>query len=253
PGHADLCGGLKYEQHDLRDVLERASARETAIRTAVGAVCRQFLAAFDIGASSQIISIGGETKNTGARIARAEQEGDSVGGLFEVRFTGVPVGLGSHTHWDEKLSANLARTLMSMQAIKGVAFGLGFGLADLPGSKAHDPIVYNKSKKQFTRLTNNAGGFEGGMTTGEPIIIRAVMKPIATLIKPLGTINIKTKKSTLASVERADTCAVHSASVVAENILCVDLANAFLQKFGGDSLQETSRNYRGYLKQIKDY
>ncbi len=281
PGHADLSGGLKYNQHDFRNILERASARETAIRVAIGAICREFLSAFKIQVTGHVINIGGVclerkrpsfktiqtkqekspcrcidakvTKQMIARIDEAKIKGDSVGGVFEVIVHGLPTGLGSPMHWDGKLDAKIAQSLLSIQAIKGVEFGTGFDLADEFGSKVHDEIYYNKSHKNFFHKTNHAGGFEGGMTTGEDIVVRAVMKPIATLKKPLSSINIKTKKTCPASVERADTCAVPAASVIAENVLCFDIANALLEKFGGDSLEETMRNYEGYLGQMRQY
>lgn len=281
PGHADLNGGLKYDHHDLRNVLERASARETTARVAIGAICRELIRQFDIQVTGHVIKIGGvgigntrpdfksiykKQENDPCRcidekvsakmvkkIDEAKKNGDSVGGVFEIIFTGLPVGLGSHVQWDRKLDARMAATVLSIQAVKGVEFGLGFGVAETFGSKVHDGIGYDKKRKQFYRLTNNAGGLEGGMTTGDDLVIRGVMKPISTLYKPLKSVNIETKESYQASVERSDTCAVPAACVIAENILCFDIANALTEKFGGDSLGEMKRNFESYLKQTKNY
>jgi chorismate synthase len=261
PGHADLTGGLKYNHKDLRNVLERASARETAARVAVGAVCRVLLQNFGITCSGYVTNIGGAfAREAGklsgamkANIDAARDNGDSLGGEVEIIFSHVPQGLGSYVHYDRKLDAKMAQTLLSIQAVKGVEFGLGFDAANLPGSVVHDAISYDKKKKSFSRQTNHAGGFEGGMTTGEEIIVRAVMKPISTLYKPLDSVDIKTKKAFKASVERSDTCAVEALAVIAENILCFDLAKALIEKCGGDSVEEMQRNYKGYLKQLKAY
>ena len=202
PGHADLTGGLKYNHKDLRNVLERASARETAARVAVGVVCRKLIEHFGVSVTGYVTNIGGAYTQTAGKISAAmkanidaaRDNGDSLGGEVEIIFSHVPPGLGSYVHYDRKLDAKMAQTLMSIQAVKGVEFGLGFDAANLPGSVVHDAISYEKKKKIFSRQTNHAGGFEGGMTTGEDIIVRAVMKPISTLYKPLDSVDIKTKQ-----------------------------------------------------------
>lgn len=280
PGHADLNGGLKYNQRDFRNILERSSARETTIRVAVGAVARKFLAQFGIKVAGQVVSIGdvaaelkdlpldelarlteespvrvtdkdAEVKMVAA-IDAAKADGDSLGGVVEVIVEGVPAGLGSHVQWDRKLDGRIAQAVVSIQAFKGVEFGFGFDSADLPGSKVHDEIVYSE-EKGFTRTTNRAGGFEGGMTTGEPIVVRAAVKPIATLYKPLQSVDIDTKEVLKAQIERSDTCAVPAAGVIMENVVAWEVAQAFLEKFGGDSLEEIRANYDNYLAQVKGY
>lgn len=289
PGHADLTGGIKYLHRDLRNILERSSARETAARVAAGALAKRLLEEFGINIASWVTNIGGvawepkkrdlslfkkaeasevrcpdATASDGMKkaIDAAKKGGDSLGGIFEVAVYGVPPGLGSHVQWDRKLDGNLARALMSIQAIKGVEVGVGFDAAHLPGSKVHDEIFYKKDRKaaafwpastRFFRKTDNAGGIEGGMSNGEPIILRAAMKPIPTLYKPLRSIDIKTKKPFKASVERSDVCAVPAAAVVAEAAVAFELASAFLEKFGGDSVKEIERNYRGYLRQVSEF
>jgi chorismate synthase len=255
PGHADLAGILKYNLDDVREVLERASARETVARVAVGAVCKILLEQFGISVSSRVISIGkvagsADSPKVRAEIDRAAKAGDTLGGVFSVAIRGVPPGLGSHVQWDRKIDANLSRAVMSIQAIKAVAFGLGFKAAALSGSKVHDEIFFDK-KKGFYRKTNNAGGIEGGMTTGEDIIMSAAMKPISTLMKPLSTVDIRTKKRVKAAVERSDVCAVPAAAVIGEAVSAFEIANAFIEKFGGDSMEEMKRNYKGYIAQIK--
>ena len=247
PGHADLAGAQKYGQKDIRNVLERASARETAARVAVGAVCRKFLSEFKIKITSSVLHIGGKfaRKDWEALIDKAQAEGDSLGGVFEVKVEGVPPGLGSFMQWDRRLDGRLALALMSIPAIKGVEIGLGFEQAMLPGSKVHDEIGAN-----FKRKSNNAGGLEGGMSNGEPIILKAAMKPIATLVKPLHSVDIQSKKPADAAVERSDTCAVEAAGVVGEAVVAYELADALLTKFGGDSLGETRANFSSYQKQI---
>lgn len=271
PGHADLAGGLKYNHQDLRNVLERASARETAARVAVGAVALQLLETFGIRVKSHVIGIGGvearreydeerlkasqlrccdpdaEEKMI-ARIEQAKSQGDSVGGIFEIIITGVPTGLGSYVQWDRKLDAKLAMTLMSIQAIKGVSFGAGFQCGLLNGSQIHDEIAYDG---KYYRKTNRAGGIEGGMTNGEDIVIRAAMKPIPTLYHPLETVDVLTKKVKTASVERSDVCAVPAASVVGLCAAAFEIADAFLDKFGGDSKEEIERNFEAYQKTLK--
>ena len=294
PGHADLAGALKYNHGDIRNVLERSSARETAMRVAVGAVAKRLLEEFGIRVMSWVVEIGGTVwKREGnedpwilferseesevrcpdpdasermkKRIDRARRKGDSVGGIFEVVVEGVPPGLGSHTQWDRRLDGRLAMALMSVQAIKGVEVGLGFKMGSLPGSRVHDEIFYAGGRKRgkrgsfwplyprFYRKTNNAGGIEGGISNGEPIVLRAVMKPIPTLYSPLRSVDIKTKKTFKASVERSDVCAVPAASVVAEGVVAFEIARAFVEKFGGDSMNEITRNYRGYLRQLREY
>jgi len=280
PGHADLSGVLKYNLGDVRDVLERASARETAARVSVGAVCRMLLAEFAVKITSHIIAIGSvESKVKGLafdeivmiskrspvrcydvkasklmcrEIDKAMKNGDTVGGAFEVIVTGLPPGLGSFTQWDRRIDANLAKALMSIQAVKGVSFGAGFSIAKERGSSLHDEIFYNKSKG-FFRKTNNAGGIEGGMTNGEDVIIQAVMKPISTLKRPLASVNIRTKSPIKAAVERSDVCAVPAAGVVGEAVVTVEIANAMIEKFGGDSVGEMRRNYLGYIEQIRRF
>lgn len=260
PGHADLAGAIKYNRADLRDILERSSARETAARTAVGAICKLLLAEFAIEIKSSIVMIGGV--NVGAnghspllmqeRIATALKRRDTVGGIFELTATGVPVGMGSYVQYDRRLSARLAAGLVSIQAIKGVEIGLGFESAKRFGSEVHDAIFYD-TKKGFYRKTNNAGGLEGGVSNGQPIILRCAMKPISTLLNPLASVDIKTKRPVKASVQRSDICAVSSAAVVAEAVVAFELANAMCEKFGGDSLGETKRNFDGYIKQVKNF
>jgi chorismate synthase len=279
PGHADLAGVLKYGQKDIRNILERASARETAARVAVGAVAKRFLSEFNIIVGSHVVGIGGiryevkgvrennleallrkaETsqvrcadekvsKQMMAEIDKAASEGDSLGGVFEVVVLNCPVGLGSHVHWDRKLKTKLAAALMSIQAVKGVEIGMGFEAAALRGSQVHDEIFYENGK--FTHKTNNAGGLEGGITNGEPIILRAAVKPIATLRKPLKSVDIVSKKPTDAHVERSDTCAVPAAGVIGEAVASFEVANALLEKFGGDSLKETLGNFKSYQKDM---
>ncbi len=281
PGHADLNGGLKYDTHDLRDILERASARETTMRVALGAVTRCFLNQFNISVMGHVTCIGGVSISSDrpswedvARLAEddpvrcidpvvakkmmekidvAKKNGDTVGGIFEIVVTGLPPGLGSHVQWDLKLDTRLAAAILSIQAIKGVEFGLGFEEGLKFGSECHDEIFYNSADKKFFRKTNRAGGLEGGMTTGEPLVLRGVMKPISTLYTPLHSVDIHTKKDVEASVERSDTCAVPAAGVIAENVVAFEIAKAFLEKFGGDSLVEIRRNYEGYLQQVRAY
>lgn len=279
PGHADLAGAIKYNFDDLRNVLERASARETAVRVAIGAICRRFLAEFKIRIYSRVIQIGRikdvsqwppteasyqmiedsplrcldkttETKMI-ALIDSAKEKGDSLGGVFEVIILNLPVGLGSYVQWDLKLDARLAYALMSIQAIVGVEIGLGFTAAEKFGSRVQDEIFYEQSEKRFFRPTNNAGGIEGGMSNGEPIILRAAMKPISSLGKPLSSIDIVSKEPVKAIKERADICALPAASVIGEAVAAFEIAKAMRDKFGGDSLAETKRNYSGYLDYVK--
>ncbi len=281
PGHADLAGGLKHDRHDLRDVLERASARETAARTAVGAVCRKLLSAVGIDVFAHVVALGaveapvpeatlGELRERarGSDLACADPRvevamreailaaahaGDTLGGVFEVVATGALPGLGSHVHWDRKLDGRLAQALMSIQAIKGVEIGAGFGGARAPGSLVHDAIHYDAEARRFVRPTNRAGGLEGGVSNGMPIVCRAAMKPIATLKKALESVDVRTKESYAAAFERSDVCAVAAASVVGEAMVCLALADAVLEKFGGDSMRELTRNVDGYRTQLEEY
>jgi chorismate synthase len=281
PGHADLAGGLKHDRHDLRDVLERASARETASRTAVGAVCRKLLAAVGVDVFAHVVAIGPveapaldlppaelRARSRASDLSCADPEaearmkeaiheashaGDTLGGVFEVVASGVMPGLGSHVQWDRKLDGRLAQALMSIQAIKGVEIGLGFGCARVRGSQVHDAIQYDAAARRFTRPTNRAGGLEGGMTNGMPVVCRVAMKPIATLKRALASVDVQTKAAYEAAFERSDICAVAAASVVGEAMVCIVLADAVLEKFGGDSMRELARNVEGYAAQIAEY
>ncbi len=280
PGHADLAGALKYNHRDMRNILERSSARETTARVAVGAVCRRFLKYFDIEVFSYVVEIGSvkvdrkdmttqqlyraaldselripcpeAEKKAKKHIDNAKKKGDSVGGVFEVVVNGVPPGIGSHIQWDRRFDAKLAMAFMSIQAIKGVEIGIGFDAARLPGSKVHDEIYYSK-KKKFYRKTNNAGGIEGGMTTGEEIIIRAAMKPIATLYSPLHSVEINTKKGCMAAVERSDICRVPSAAVIGEAMACIETASGVVEMFGGSAIEDTEINIRSYLRRVAEF
>ena len=280
PGHADLSGILKYNLSDIRDVLERASARETVSRVAVGAICKILLAEFGITVVSHVVAIGAavsKAKNlTFKRIVsssikspvmcadakasvsmckeidKAMSAGDTLGGIFEILIHGVPPGLGSYAQWDRRIDGSLAKAIMSIQAIKGVDFGTGFESASLKGSLAHDEIFYDK-RRGFYRKSNNAGGIEGGMTTGEDIIIKAAMKPISTLRRPLSSVDIRTKRAVKAAVERSDVCAVPAAAVIGEAVSSIEIANSLIEKFAGDSIPEMKRNYDGYLAQIKRF
>ncbi|MDD2581980.1 MAG: chorismate synthase [Desulfuromonadaceae bacterium] len=275
PGHADLPGALKYHQSDVRNVLERSSARETAIRVAVGGVAKALLAEFGIMVGGFVTELGGACATTPQEpievlwqraaasetfccdplaeiemkraIDAAQSGGDTLGGVVEVQVIGVPPGLGSYVQWDRKLDARLAMALMSIQAIKGVEIGIGFDVARRPGSRVHDEIYY---KDGYRRNSNNAGGIEGGMSNGEPIVVRAAMKPIPTLYSPLRSVDMRTHEPFEAAVERSDTCAVPAALVVAEAVVAIEVANALLEKFGGDSIFEIRRNLVGYREQI---
>jgi chorismate synthase len=280
PGHADLAGAIKFGHTDIRNVLERSSARETAARVAVGALAKMLLTEFNIQIASQVISIGDikcnvdisqwsidkvaqTTESTSLRcvseeanqkmqleIDRAKENGDTLGGIIEILVDGLPIGLGSYIQWDTRLDGNLAQAIMSIPAIKGVEFGAGFQMAYLPGSKVHDAIFYERGK--FMRHTNNAGGLEGGMTNGERLVVRAAMKPISTLLNPLPSVDLVSKQATPATVERSDICAVPAAAVVGEAMVAIELGKAMQEKFGGDSLEEMKRNYRMYLDYIKN-
>jgi chorismate synthase len=287
PGHADLAGVLKYDRLDARDILERASARETTARTAVGALAKRLLHEFGVEIGSHVISMGGVRVSPGElpvplnpasdrsevrvldakaeteiirRIDAAKKAGDTLGGEVEVVARGVVVGLGSHVSWDRKLDARLAGILMSIPAIKGVEIGMGFEAARRPGSEVHDPILGGEAAKRgsgegkngdprggFRRPSNNAGGLEGGITTGEPVVVKLAMKPIATLMSPLPTVDLETGEPAKAVSERSDVTAVPAMGVIAEALVAITLADAMLEKFGGDSLVEMRRNYDGYV------
>jgi len=272
PGHADLAGAIKYGLDDVRPILERASARETASRVAVGAVARKLLAEFGIEIHSHTVCIGGcwskqadsidwaGVESSPLRCADSEAEramlsaideareaGDSVGGVFEVVASGVPIGLGSHVHWDRRLDGRIAQAMMSINAVKGVEIGAGFTVASLPGSQVHDRIEPD-AERQWRHVTNRAGGIEGGMSNGEPIVVRAAVKPIPTLAKPLPSADLRTGAAVEAHFERSDVCVVPAAGVIGEAMLAIVLAEAVLEKFGGDHIAETLRNYRSYLE-----
>lgn len=252
PGHADLAGLMKYGFVDIRNVLERASARETAARVGIGAVCKQFLAGFNIGITSRVVSIGSESKPAAMqkKISQAIKQKDTVGGIFEVVARGVPAGLGSYAQADKRLDGELAQAIISIPGIKAIEFGLGFAYADKFGSACHDAIYYARGKG-YWRKTNHAGGIEGGVSNGQNILIRACMKPIATLLNPLSSVNIRSKKSSYAAVERSDICVVASAGVIAESACAFVLSRVFLEKFGSDCLRDIKQAYQGYLRRIK--
>ncbi|MCH5209418.1 MAG: chorismate synthase [Oscillospiraceae bacterium] len=277
PGHADLTGGMKYNHTDLRNVLERASARETAARVAVGALVRQVLEPFGVEFLSHVKRIGAvedtadvnapdffekvknspvsfgnedDAKKAMEYIDNIKESGESCGGIVETIVKGLPAGLGSYVHYDRKLDANIAFGIMSIQAIKGVEIGMGFGVSELPGSKVHDEIEYSGT---FSRITNNAGGIEGGMSNGEPVIVRAAMKPIPTLYNPLRTVNIKDKSPHKATVERSDICAVPAGSVVVEAAVAFEITKAFLEKFSGDCMEDIKAYYEIYNDRIKKF
>jgi len=305
PGHADLPGAIKYDQHDIRNILERSSARETAMRVALGAIARKFLSEFNMKIGSYVIQIGkvkassefkvqssekellslfgrvekslvrcpNDTASKGMikHIDKAVKEGKSLGGIFEVFAIGVPIGLGSHIQWDRRLDGRLARALMSIQAIKGIEIGPGFEMSGKFGSEVMDEIFYSpphpplakggsrggnihgRGMLGFYRKTNFAGGIEGGMTNGMPIILRAAMKPIPTQRKPLRSVDIITGKSVEAAYERSDVCAVPAAGVIGEAMVALTIADAFLEKFGGDNMAETKRNYDSYIKYVRKF
>jgi len=292
PGHADLNGVLKYDRADVRDILERASARETVARTAVGSFAKQLLAPFGVRIMGYIRSIGNVSADLQglpfeeiyarseespvrtadsqaeekmiALIEECKKEGNTLGGIFEVVTLGLPPGLGSHTQWDRKLDGRLAQALMSIQAMKGVEIGLGFEMTRRRGSQVHDEIFFDPTKDVtdgtprivptgFYRGSNNSGGTEGGMSNGAPLVARMAMKPISTLMSPLQSVDLRSKRPTDASVERSDVCAAPAAAVVGESVVAFEIAKAFLEKFGGDSLREIRRNYESYLEQIKNY
>jgi len=252
PGHADLAGLQKYGFSDIRDVLERASARSTAATVAVGAACKLFLAEFRIQVKSRVVSIGGQTTSSGkaARIREAMDRKDTVGGIFEVTVDRVPAGLGSYVQPDRRLDARLGAAILSIPGTKAVEIGLGSGYGLVFGSQVHDPIIYEKGKG-YRRASNNAGGIEGGISNGEQLVVRGCMKPIATLLAPLQSVDIRTKRPAKASVERSDICAVESAGVVAESCIAFVLAEAMREKFGGDNLADVKLAVKAYLKRIR--
>lgn len=283
PGHADLNGGMKYGHRDLRNVLERSSARETTVRVAVGAVAKQLLAELGVKIVSHVTEIGGikvdpasylgksadeirdiveedavycadssKTKEMTDLIDATKKNGDSIGGTVEVIVEGMPAGIGSYVHYDRKLDAKIAASVMSINAFKGVEFGLGFEMARRPGSEVHDEIMWDE-EAGYTRSTNNLGGFEGGMTTGMPIIVRGVMKPIPTLYKPLKSVDIETKEPFQASIERSDSCAVPAASIVAEHVVAFEAANALLDQFDADQLPRLKENIESYKAYTKEF
>lgn len=285
PGHADLAGAIKYGHRDIRNVLERSSARETTARVAVGAVCKRLLREFGISVLSHVVEIGGVRASRGdatpeqiqalaeaspvrcvdreaaeamvARIDEARRRKTTLGGIFEIIVEGVPVGLGSYVQWDRKLDGRLARALMSIQAIKGVEVGLGFTVAGRFGFEAHDEIFYDPERQgphglKFYRKTNYAGGLEGGVTNGEPILLRAAMKPLSTQYAPLRSVDLETKEPFEATVERSDVCAVPAAGVIGEGVVAFEVANALREKFGGDSLEEMKRNFDTYARYVRE-
>lgn len=245
PGHADYAGTIKYNRKDLRDILERSSARKTAIDVAIGSIAKQILKVFNIVSDTKIISIGGETEETAIKekIDTTKALGDTLGGKFEIRFKNVPIGLGSHVQWDRKLDGILAQALMSIPAIKSVEIGLGEQSAYTLGSETHDEIILENNR--ITHKTNNAGGIEGGISNGEDIVIKAVMKSIPTLKKPLKTVDLKTMTQTDAHFERSDTCAVEACSIVAQAMVACVILDSFLDKFGNDNIDEIKKNYFG--------
>ena len=283
PGHADLAGCLKFNLRDARYVLERASARETAARVALGALAKLFLKQFGIEAASHVVAVGrvalasepvpferilalrdreeialncvdAETEaRMKAEVDEAMKTRDTVGGTFEVVAHGVPAGLGSCAQWDEKLDGQLAQAVMSIQAVKGVEIGTGIENAATFGSKVHDEIGYSRGDARFTRKSNRAGGLEGGITNGEDVVVRGYLKPISTLRQPLESVDFETKDPVKAAYERSDVCVVPAAGVVGEAMVALVLARAFLEKFGGDSLEETRRNFDAYMKQVREF
>jgi chorismate synthase len=281
PGHTDLAGGLKYDTHDLRDILERASARETAARVAVGAFAKLLLREIGIEIASHTVMIGGVPEqplratweqitaisdDSPLRCAdkQAEQEmislidatkeaKDTVGGIFEVVAHGVVTGLGSHTQWNRKIDGRLAQAIMCIPAVKAVEIGAGVDVSRSTGSRVHDEIGYNQSERKFTRPTNRAGGIEGGITNGEDVRVSGHLKPISTLRQPLSSVDVVSKKESAAAFERSDIVAVPAAGVIGESMVAIVLADAAREKFGGDSLGEMKRNFEGYLEQLRQY
>lgn len=282
PGHADLAGAIKYNYHDARYILERASARETTARVALGALAKQYLAQFGIEVLSHVIQVGtarlerhAEWDELAALARRDEvllgcvdpeaearmkavvdeayRTGDTVGGVFEVRAHGVPVGLGSHITWDSRLDGRLAQAILSIQAVKGVMIGEAELAAEEFGSKVQDTIHYDREGRRFTRGANQAGGLEGGITNGQDIVVRGYLKPISTLRKPLESVDLDTREPALAAYERSDVCVVPAAGVIGEAMVALVLAGAMVEKFGGDSLTEARRNFDGYIQQVREF
>jgi chorismate synthase len=281
PGHADLAGVLKYNHRDVRNILERASARETAARVAAGGIAKALLAPFGIRVFAWVAEIGGIVAQHGGLsaediAARAEESpvrvadrdaerriierideckaaGDTLGGVVETAAVGLPPGLGSHAQWDRKLDGLLAQALMSIQAAKGVEIGLGFEAARRPGSKVHDEIHFDEQARQFERHTNYAGGTEGGMTSGGPLVVRTAFKPLSTLMSPLQSVDIETKGEAKGTIERSDVVAIPAAAVITESVVAFVIAQVFLEKFGGDSLAEIHRNVEGYLEHVRSF
>ncbi len=280
PGHADLVGAIKYGHRDIRNVLEKASARETAIRVAIGGVAKALLGQFGMRVLSYTTEIGGVVAkrmedpeeaflraeasevrspdpDAGVKmvelIRTAKHRGDTLGGVFEVVVTNPPIGLGSYAQWDRRLSTRLAMAAMSIQAMKGVEIGMGFEAARRFGSEVHDEIYYDKGQGQFIRKTNNAGGLEGGITNGQPIVLRVAMKPISTLYSPKKSVDIETKEPFDATVERSDICTVPAAGVVGEAVVAFEMANALVEKFGGDSVEEMKRNFDAYQASVRAF
>lgn len=286
PGHADLAGAIKYNEKDIRNILERSSARETAMRVALGAVAKKLLARFGIRIGSYVIQIGDRktqitvdrssekelmdlferaeqsetrcpdekaSKEMTELIDKARAEGNSLGGIFEVFATGLPVGLGNHVHWDRRLGSRIAEAVMGIQAIKGIEIGDGFEMGKKSGSEVMDEIFHDPEAGRFYRKTNHAGGVEGGLTNGMPLVLRAVMKPIPTQARPLRSVDIVTKEPVEAAYERSDVCAVSAAGVIAEAAVALVLADAVLEKFGGDSVDETMRNHNAYAESVKEF
>src|SRR4051812_28104496 len=282
PGHADLAGAIKYNFHDARYILERASARETTARVALGAIAKALLGEFGVEVLSHVIAVGPVRLERAATwdelvslsrrdevllgcvdpavearmkevVDEAYRTGDTVGGVFEVVARGLPIGLGSHTTWDSRLDGRLAQAIVSMQAVKGVEIGFAADGAASFGSKVQDTIHYDRESRRFTRGANRAGGVEGGMTNGEDLIVRGLLKPISTLRRPLESVDITTREPALAAYERSDVAVVPAAGVIGEAMVAIVLAGAFLDKFGGDSVGETRRNYDGYLEQVKNF
>ncbi|MEM1304922.1 MAG: chorismate synthase [Planctomycetota bacterium] len=284
PGHADLTGSIKH-LGGIRPVLERSSARETAVRVAAGGLAKLLLAEFGIQSIGYVVELGGERiepitgpieELRGEReksivyglnterdddikqlIDQTRKAGDTLGGVVEVRVEGLPFGLGTHAQWERKLDGRIAQAVMAVQAIKGVEIGMGFEMARHPGSQVHDPIHYDESQREspnlgFVRPTNNAGGLEGGMTNGQPLIVRAAKKPISTLAKPLASVNMETKQEHKASYERSDACAVPAASIIVENVVAFEIAAALVDKFGGDSLHEMQARYELFLQMARE-
>lgn len=281
PGHADLVGAIKYGHRDMRNVLERSSARETTVRVAAGAVAKKLLSELGITVAGHVLEIGGvkaenisydsleelkersenspvrcldeaAEKKMMAAIDKAKEDGDSIGGVVEVIVDGLPAGVGSYTHYDLKLDAKIAAAIVSINAFKGVEFGIGFEAARKPGSQVHDEIIWNE-EEGYSRKTNNLGGFEGGMTTGMPIVVRGVMKPIPTLYKPLQSIDIDTKEVFEASIERSDSCAVPAASVVAEAVVAWEIAQAIVDQFGKDRIDQIKENIESWNERARKY